>query len=152
MGKFLLIMVIAVVCYQVFTPGQGGKVGFPNLVISTPTPVKATPPAEKIRVILFTGTQWCPACKHLDSSVIADPAWREFAAQEIRFLSIDIPADRSAAKPNDLTMVSTYGVRAYSTMVVLDAAGKELSRQVGSGAPVENYKEWIRLHASFYRS
>lgn len=152
MGRLLLIIVIAVVCYQILKPGQGGKVEFPNLVISTPTPVKATPPAEKIRVILFTGTQWCPACRHLDSSVIADPAWREFAAQEIRFLSVDIPADRSAAKPNDLTMVNTYGVRAYPTMVVLDAAGKELSRQVGSGAPVENYKERIRRHAPFYRS
>jgi thiol:disulfide interchange protein len=152
MGKFLLFIAVVVVCYQAFGPGQGGKVDFPRVVISTPTPVKATPPAEKIRVILFTGTEWCPACKHLDSSVITNPAWREFAAQEIRFLSVDIPADRSRAKPNDLTMVSTYGVSAYPTMVVLDAAGKELSRQVGSGAPVENYKEWIRRHASFYRS
>lgn len=152
MVRFLFLIAVAVVCYQVFGPAQGGKIDFPNLVISTPTPVKTTPPAEKVRVILFTGTQWCPACKHLDSSVIADPAWREFAAREIRFLSIDIPADRSAAKPNDLTMVSTYGVRAYPTMVVVDAAGKELSRQVGSGAPVENYKEWIRRHAPFYRS
>ena len=32
----------------------------------------------------------------------------------------------------------------------IDAQYKELSRQVGSGPPVENYKAWIRQHASYY--
>jgi hypothetical protein len=35
-------------------------------------------------------------------------------------------------------------------MVVLDRGGKELSRQVGSGPPVENYKDWIRRHSAYY--
>ena len=152
MGNLIRIVGILTVCYLLYSRGSGGKVDFPRAVISTATPVKATAPLQKIRVILFTGTSWCPACQHLDASVISLPAWTEFAAKEIRFVKADIPVDRSTATPADLTMLRTYGVTAFPTMLVVDLAGKELSRQVGSGAPVENYKEWIRRHASYYRS
>ena len=150
MGKLLLFAGITVVLFLYFQGNSSGKVDFPSGVISSSTPVKTLSAEQKIRVVLFTGTEWCPACRDLDGNVITSPAWKEFAAKEIRFQSVNIPADQSKAKPNDLRLVDLYGVRGFPTMVVLDGAGKELSRQVGSGAPVENYKEWIRQHASHY--
>ena len=105
---------------------------------------------KRIRVILFTGTEWCPACSHLDSSVIATPAWEEFSRGELNFQKVDVPADRSRLSEADQALISRYHVRGYPTMVVLDRSGKELSRQVGSGPPVENYKDWIRRHAEYY--
>ena len=151
-GKFLIFLGIVTVCYLTFNRGSGSDVAFPKIIISTPTEVKNTPTEDRIRVLLFTGTEWCPACMQLESSVISTPAWKEFAAGEIRFLAVNIPADQSKAKSKDLAMLRTYGVQAFPTMLVLDAKGDELSRQVGSGAPVENYKEWIRRHASLYKS
>jgi thioredoxin-related protein len=116
-------------------------------VISEPTPVRSVTADQRFRVILFTGTEWCPACRHLDATVIATPAWQEFALGELDFQKIDVPADRGRMSEADRALISRHGVRSYPTMVVLDRSGKELSRQVGSGPPVENFKDWIRRHS-----
>jgi len=57
--------------------------------------VKKIAKENRIKVVLFTGTNWCPACRQLDKSVISTPAWKEFVANEIRFFSFNIPSDRS---------------------------------------------------------
>ncbi len=129
---------------------NGGKESMSHFVISEATPVQQMPAAKRIRVILFTGTEWCGACQNLESSVMSTKAWQEFASGEISFQKVDVPADRSRLKESDQALISRYGVSGYPTMVVLDRTGKELSRQVGSGPPVENYKDWIRRHAKFY--
>jgi thiol-disulfide isomerase/thioredoxin len=150
MGKFIIVVAIAALLFAISRGNSGGKIEFPMRLVQGTTPVKTLPTDKKVRVILFTGTEWCPACVHLDGSVIATPAWKEFASKEIRFRAINIPADRSKASANDLKMAQQYNIRGYPTMLVLDSANEELSRQVGAGAPVENYKAWIRQHAQFY--
>jgi|GEM_PF-5396678 len=37
-------------------------------------------------------------------------------------------------------------------MLVLDSENNELSRQVGAGPPVENFKVWIRGHEKLIAS
>lgn len=133
-----------------FRKSSGGEVDFPMTLMSKPTPVKSVEPSNRVKVVLFTGTEWCPACQHLDKNVINTAAWRDFAAKEIQFRSIDIPADRSRAPAYAQRLASQYGVSAYPTMLVLDQDSEVLSRQVGSGPPVENYKAWIRGHQEFY--
>lgn len=150
MKNFLLITALLFGLYLVLGRGTGGKEEMSRTVIEEATPVRQASADQRIRVILFTGTEWCPACSHLDSSVVATTAWQEFVRGELVFQKIDVPSDRSRLRETDRTLISRYGIRAYPTMVVLDRGGKELSRQVGSGAPVENYKEWIRRHAKYY--
>ncbi|MCB1236241.1 MAG: thioredoxin family protein [Verrucomicrobiae bacterium] len=151
MSKFLTLAFIGLVAFSLFRGGKGkSSVPFPNAVISEATPVQEVPAENRIRVVLFTGTEWCPACQHLDRSVIKTERWREFAANEILFEVFDIPADRSAVTDEARTMMNQYNIRAFPTMLVLDRQNEILSQQVGSGPPVENYKKWIRDHASFY--
>lgn len=150
MKRIFQIGAIGVVLYLLFSGGSGGKEAMSTFVITEPTPVQNVPGNQRVRVILFTGTEWCPACTQLDSSVIATKEWADFQRAEIAFQKVDVPADRSRLKEGDQLLISKYGVRGYPTMVVLDARGKELSRQVGSGPPVENYKEWIRRHRRYY--
>lgn len=121
---------------------------FPRQVISRSTPVQTVPKDQRLRVVLFTGTEWCGACQHLDQSVIATPAWKEFAAKEIQFRAFDFAADRSKVPAAYQKMAQQYNVRGFPTMVVIDENNELLSRQVGSGPPVENWKAWIRGHAS----
>ena len=150
---FRYIVVICAVGYAFLSfirSGSDASVSFPMTRISGTTPVKELPMAKKIRVFLFTGTEWCPACKHLDGNVIEKEEWKDFAKKELVFRAVDIPADRSAAVESDLRLVRQFEIKSFPTMVVLDAQYKELSRQVGSGPPVENYKAWIRQHASYY--
>jgi thiol:disulfide interchange protein len=150
MKSLFKLALFGLVIYALFFRGSGGKESMARVVISEPTPVQNVPGNQRVRVILFTGTEWCPACTHLDSSVIATKEWADFQRAEVAFQKVDVPADRSRLKEGDQLLISKYGVSGYPTMVVLDAKGKELSRQVGSGAPVENYKDWIRRHRRFY--
>jgi len=150
MKNLFLCVAVAALAFLFLRGQSGGKVDFPTRLVSGSTPVETLPAEKKIRVLLFTGTEWCPACVHLDGSVIATPAWKEFASREIQFRAVNIPADRSKAPESDLRLARQYNVRGYPTMLVLNAENDELSRQVGSGAPVENYKAWIRQHGKFY--
>lgn len=129
---------------------SGGKVKFPMTVISKATGVETVAGEDRIRVLLFTGTEWCPACQHLDQSVIGTEEWKEFAGNEIRFRGFDFPVDRSRVPENVATLAKRYKIEAWPTMLVLGPDNEEISRQVGSGAPVENYKAWIRRHRKFY--
>jgi thiol:disulfide interchange protein len=142
--------IFALIIYALFFRGGAGKESMSRVVISQPTPVQNVAGNQRVRVVLFTGTEWCPACTHLDSNVIATKEWLDFQRAEIAFQKVDVPADRSRLKEGDQLLISKYGVSGYPTMVVLDARGKELSRQVGAGPPVENYKDWIRRHRRFY--
>lgn len=151
MSKIIFIVLIAAVaCWFGFHRSSGEKVKFPQAVISKKTGVKTVEADDRIRVLLFTGTEWCPACQHLDSTVIATKEWKEFAGGEIRFRAFDFPSDRSRVPEAVADMAKNYEVRAYPTMLVLGPNNEELSRQEGAGAPVENYKAWIRRHAKFY--
>ncbi len=148
--KNLLIIGLVVLGIHLYVKRESGKESMSRFVISEATPVRTASSDQRIRVILFTGTEWCPACVHLESSVIGTPAWQEFARAELAFQKVDVPADRNRVTEADRALISRYGVRSYPTMVVLDRAGKELSRQAGSGPPVENYKDWIRRHSDYY--
>jgi thioredoxin-related protein len=148
--KNLLIIGLVILGLYLSVKRDGGKEAMSRYVISEATPVQTVAADKRIRVILFTGTEWCPACSRLDSSVIATPAWQEFARGELSFQKVDVPADRSRVTDADRALISRHNVRGYPTMIVLDRAGKELSRQVGSGPPVENYKDWIRRHSEYY--
>jgi hypothetical protein len=152
MKKLIPFILVAVVGFH-FTSRKGGgaeNVKFPMKVISKITGVKSVPEEERIRVLLFTGTEWCPASQHLESTVIGSDEWKEFAAKEIRFRAFDFPADRSGLPETVMHMVKRYEIKGYPTMLVLGPDNEELSRQVGSGPPVENFKSWIRKHKKFY--
>jgi thiol:disulfide interchange protein len=152
MKNFLLILaLLGLAAYFFKNRSGGGKVDFPMTAMSATTQVKAVEESKKVRVLLFTGTEWCPACKTLESQVIATPAWKEFASREIQFRVFNFPADRSKVSAAMQRMAQQYGVRAFPTMLVIGPDHQEISRQVGSGPPVENYKAWIRSHERFFQ-
>ncbi len=128
----------------------GGDVEFPMKVISSSASAETVAEDEQIPVILFTGTDWCPACVNLDQSVIKTDQWKEFASKEIKFRSFDFPADRSQVPPEIAQLAVDYEVTGFPTLLVLDRNHEVIGRQVGSGPPVENYKEWIRGHRELY--
>jgi thiol-disulfide isomerase/thioredoxin len=103
------------------------------------------------RVILvnFTGSDWCPPCKAMHGEVLTQPAFVEYAKENLVLVEADFPRRKEQSaelKRSNQALMEEYKVRAYPTFVVLDAQGKELFRHEGfhPGGPkafVEKMKE-----------
>jgi thioredoxin-related protein len=91
--------------------------------------------AEHKRVLLdFTGSDWCPACIQLKKIVFVSPQFQNYAATNLVLVAVDFP--RRTPQPDELKkrnakLQDRFKVEALPTLVVLDASGKEIGRQVG---------------------
>ena len=91
--------------------------------------------AQKKMVLLdFTGSDWCGYCKLLDKEVFTQPAFKDFADKNYILVTVDFP--RQKPLPDDLkqqndTLNKQFQIGGFPTLIVLDADGKELGRQVG---------------------
>ena len=91
--------------------------------------------AQKKMVLLdFTGSDWCGYCKLLDKEDFTQPAFKDFADKNYILVTVDFP--RQKPLPDDLkqqndTLNKQFQIGGFPTLIVLDADGKELGRQVG---------------------
>lgn len=145
--KYLFILLLLGGTIYFTFRGGSGSASFPMVRMTEATPVRDVPRAERQKVILFTGTSWCGACRQLDQSVISKPAWKEFADREISFTVYDISSNPSATPENVARQMQRYNIRSFPTMVIVNDRFEKVDEMVGSGPPVENYKHWIRQHS-----
>ena len=87
------------------------------------------------RVMLhFTGSDWCPYCKYLESEVLETGAFQQFLAGHYIFMTVDfphanpLPADVQAQ--ND-ALQRKFGVSGFPTLLVVDGNERVLGRYVG---------------------
>lgn len=101
--------------------------------------------AENKMVLMdFTGSDWCPPCKALHKNVLASPEFVEFAKKNLVLVEVDFPTKKPQSdelKKANKTLAKKFGIKAYPTIVVLDSTGKELSNESGYGG--EKAKEFI---------
>jgi thioredoxin-related protein/predicted small lipoprotein YifL len=91
--------------------------------------------AEGKRVLInFTASDWHPDCIALHDRVLTQPVFRDWAAQKLVLVRADFPRHTSPpqaqADANKL-LVHKYAVQGFPTLLLLDAAGKELHRIEG---------------------
>jgi thiol-disulfide isomerase/thioredoxin len=89
---------------------------------------------NKLVLVDFTGSDWCPWCIKFDHDVLATEQFAAYAGQKLELVKLDFP--RHTPQPDDLKRVNAalarqFGVDGYPTYVLLDADGQELGRQVG---------------------
>jgi len=101
--------------------------------------------AENKMVLMdFTGSDWCPPCKALHKNVLTSPEFVEFAKKNLVLVEVDFPNKKPQSdelKKANKALAKKFGVEAYPTIVVLDGNGKELSKKAGYGG--EKAKEFI---------
>ena len=89
--------------------------------------------AEKGIPILadFSGSDWCGWCIKLDREVFSQKAFKDFAKGGVVLFLADFPQSKKqsadVARQNG-ELAKRYGVRGYPTVLLLDEAGKVLSR------------------------
>lgn len=81
-------------------------------------------------VILFTGTGWCPACMRLEREVLTRPEFAQAIGQKFIFLKAEFPnySENSVMASPYKPLLDRYGVKAFPTIVVINASGQELFR------------------------
>jgi thioredoxin-related protein len=96
---------------------------------------------NKLVVMDFTGTDWCPWCIKLNKEVFSTPEFSEFAAKNLVLVEVDFPRHKqqsSELKKANQRLQEKYKIEGYPTVVVLDSAGKkvgELGYEEGGPKP-----------------
>jgi thioredoxin-related protein len=91
--------------------------------------------AENKMVLLdFTGSDWCPWCIKFDQDVLSTEKFAAYAGKKLQLVKVDFP--RHTPQPDDLKRANAalgqaFHVDGYPTYVLVSADGKELGRQVG---------------------
>ena len=89
---------------------------------------------NKIVLMDFTGSDWCPWCIKFKKEVLDTPQFQEYAAKNVVLVEVDYP--RKKVQSDDLKKANAalkdqYKVDGFPTLVVLDKSGKEIGRQIG---------------------
>jgi thioredoxin-related protein len=94
-----------------------------------------TAKAQNKKVLLdFTGSDWCGYCKLLDNEVFTKQSFKDFADKNYVLVTVDFPQQKQLpddVKTQNDALGKQFGIDGYPTLILLDADGKELGRQVG---------------------
>jgi len=92
-------------------------------------------------LINFTGSDWCPACIQLRSSILNSADFQSLADRRLVLLEVDFPRGRPMAalhmQANQL-LAQRYGVTAFPTLLLVDANGVVLT-QVSASGPASQF-------------
>ena len=109
------------------------------------TKAKAKAKAENKLVLMdFTGSDYCPPCKALFKNVFSSKEFVEYARKNLVLVEVDFPVSKKqseALQKANAELQTQFKVDGYPTIIVLDSKGKELSRD--SGYDGEKPKEFI---------
>ncbi|MGD0349330.1 MAG: thioredoxin family protein [Verrucomicrobiota bacterium] len=89
---------------------------------------------NKMVLLDFTGSDWCPWCIKFDHAVLSTDKFAAYAKDKLVLVKLDFP--RHTPQGNSLRqanreLAKRFGVHGYPTYVLLNYAGRELGRQVG---------------------
>jgi len=79
--------------------------------------------------VLFTGSDWCIWCKRLEGEILSQPAFAEFARDNLVLVKLDFPnhsPQPPELKAQNQKLAQHYGIRGYPTVVVLNSAGAKV--------------------------
>ncbi len=89
---------------------------------------------DKIVLLDFTGSDWCPPCMEMHKEIFSQPTFQSYAESNLVFLVVDfptkvrLPADASAT--NDL-LAQQFNIEGFPTLVALNGDGKQIWQHLG---------------------
>ena len=99
---------------------------------------------NKMVLVDFTGSDWCPPCKALHKNVFSAKEFNDYAEKNLVLVEVDFP--RRKEQPADLkkanrALAEKYNIESFPTVIVFDSKGKELDRKSGYGG--QNAKDYV---------
>lgn len=90
--------------------------------------------SNKLILMDFTGSDWCPWCIKFRHDVLDTPAFQAYADKNVVLLEVDFPDKKSQSsdlKHANAVLKDRYHIEGFPTLIILDSSGKEVGRQVG---------------------
>lgn len=90
--------------------------------------VAASQASSKPILILFTGTNWCPACITLERQVLSKPVFAQAVGEKFVFFKAEIPgssAEIVQASPHKF-LLDRYRIQRFPTILVINPDGRVL--------------------------
>jgi thiol-disulfide isomerase/thioredoxin len=95
---------------------------------------------NKMVLLDFTGSDWCPWCIKFDHEVLETDQFAAYAQNKLELVLVDFPRAKpqtDALKQANHALAQRYHVSGYPSFVLVNYAGNELGNQVGylAGGP-----------------
>lgn len=105
-------------------------------------------------LVFFTGSDWCPPCKALESTVLKDPTFIKHTSSRWVLLELDFPRKKSlgeAQTRHNNSLRQKFGVSAFPTMVIATPDGELIAGVAGYGGqkPSTYYKRLKEVEAKY---
>ena len=98
---------------------------------------------NKLILLNFTGSDWCPRCISLNKNVFAGQNFKKYTSENLVLLEVDLPKKSGKISQEQLEynkeLAKKYRVYAYPTVIITFASGKELYREVGFNGDSKSY-------------
>ena len=99
-----------------------------------PGALKQAQSENKLVLLDFTGSDWCPWCIKFDRDVLSTDRFASYAQNKLMLVKLDFP--RHTSQSDDLrranaALARQFGVDGYPTYVLLNSDGRVLGRQTG---------------------
>ncbi|HAE37739.1 MAG TPA: hypothetical protein DCG57_03760 [Candidatus Riflebacteria bacterium] len=98
-------------------------------------------------MMVFSGSDWCGWCKRFDAEVRTQPAFQNYAKDNMETFVADfprqtqLPADQ--AQQNE-SLMKQYGVTGFPTVLIVDADGKVIKKTGYIEGGAENYVNHLK--------
>ncbi len=82
---------------------------------------------NKLLLLDFTGSDWCPWCIKLNQEVFSKPEFKDYASKNLVLMEVDFPRWKSlnpdVRKQNE-QLAQQYQIEGFPTVIVLNGDGK----------------------------
>jgi thioredoxin-related protein len=107
---------------------------------------------EKLLLLDFTGSDWCPPCKIFTANVLQKDEFKDFAKVNLVFIKFDFPKEKKqddAIKSTNKAMAEKFQVQGFPTFILLSSSGEEIARRTGcnDNKTAASTISWIKQNA-----
>lgn len=89
---------------------------------------------NKLVLMNFTGSDWCPACIQLDKTVLSQPAFADYAQKNLVLVLVDFPNNKPQSdelKAANDKLSTKYEIEGYPTLLLTKPDGSVVWKQFG---------------------
>ena len=101
---------------------------------------------NKLILMDFTGSDWCPPCKKLKKDVFSSEEFATFAKANLVLVEVDFPRTKkqmekqsAELKKANEALAKKFDIEVFPTVVVLSPEGKQLSKEPYDGSSAKDY-------------